>query len=88
MRIGNSRIDFRRGLAPIPMLPRFMPRMVGVGVGAMGWLVSVASGVAVLAITSALAFGMIWSVERLAERGVRFHQWRMTSWFHGWGGRR
>jgi hypothetical protein len=38
-------------------------------------------GIAVLAIASALAFGIIWSVERFAKRGVRRHDWR--AWF-GW----
>jgi hypothetical protein len=41
------------------------------------WVVSLTYGIAVMAVTSALAFGMIWSVEKLAQRGIR-HDWRMT----------
>jgi hypothetical protein len=38
------------------------------GGGAMFWVISLAYGIAVMAIASALAFGMIWSVERFAKR--------------------
>ena len=34
----------------------------------MFWVISLAYGIAVLAIASALAFGIIWSVERFAKR--------------------
>ena len=50
-------------------------------VGSM-WVVSLTYGIAVMAVTSALAFGMIWSVEKLAQRGIR-HDWRMTFRLHG-----
>jgi hypothetical protein len=46
------------------------------------WVVSLTYGIAVMAVTSALAFGMIWSVEKLAKRGIR-HDWRMTLRLHG-----
>ena len=36
----------------------------------MFWVISLAYGIAVMAIASALAFGIIWSVERFAKRGV------------------
>ena len=52
--------------------------------GAMFWVISLSYGIAVMAIASALAFGIIWSVERFAKRGVRRHDWRaMHTWF-GW----
>ena len=35
----------------------------------MFWVISLAYGIAVLAIASALAFGIIWSVERFAKKG-------------------
>ena len=40
-------------------------------------MVSLTYGIAVMVVTTALAFGMIWSVEKLARRGIR-HDWRMT----------
>jgi hypothetical protein len=47
-------------------------------------LVASCYGIAELAIASALAFGIIWSVERFAKRAVRRHDWRaMHKWF-GW----
>jgi hypothetical protein len=46
------------------------------------WVVSLTYGIAVMAVTSALAFGMIWSVEKLAQRGIRL-DWRMTFRLHG-----
>ena len=60
-------------------------RMAGSWVGgAMFWVISLAYGIAVMAIASGLAFGIIWSVERFAKRGVRRHDWRaMHTWF-GW----
>jgi hypothetical protein len=50
----------------------------------MFWVISLAYGIAVMAIASALAFGIIWSVERFAKRGVRRHHRRaMHNWL-GW----
>ena len=37
----------------------------------MFWIISLAYGIAVMAIASALAFGIIWLVDKFAERGVR-----------------
>jgi hypothetical protein len=66
-------------------VPRCPHRMVGSWVGgAVFWVISLAYGIAVMAIASALAFGIIWSVERFAKRAVRRHDWRaMHTWF-GW----
>ena len=50
----------------------------------MFWVISLAYGVAVLAIVSVLAFGIIWTLERFAKRAARRHRWRaMDTWF-GW----
>jgi hypothetical protein len=50
----------------------------------MFWVISLAYGIAVMAIASALAFGIIWSVERFAKRGVRRYHWRaMHTWLAG-----
>jgi hypothetical protein len=50
----------------------------------MFWVISLAYGIAVMAVASALAFGMIWLVERFAKRGARRHRWQaMHTWF-GW----
>jgi hypothetical protein len=49
----------------------------------MFWVISLAYGIAVMAIASALAFGIIWSVERFAKRGVR-HHWRAVHNWLGW----
>jgi hypothetical protein len=54
------------------------------GGGAMFWVISLAYGIAVLAIASALALGIIWSVERFAKRGVRSHHWRAMHTWWGW----
>ena len=50
----------------------------------MFWVISLAYGIAVLAIASALALGIIWSVERFAKRGVRSHHWRAMHTWWGW----
>jgi hypothetical protein len=50
----------------------------------MFWVISLAYGIAVMTIASALAFGVIWSVERFAKRRVRRQHWRaMHNWL-GW----
>ena len=47
-------------------------------------VINLAYEIAVMAIASALAFGIIWSIERFAKRAVRRHDWRaMHTWF-GW----
>ena len=51
-------------------MPRFTGTLAWLGVGSM-WVVSLTYGIAIMAVTSALAFGMIWSVEKLAQRGIR-----------------
>ena len=50
----------------------------------MFWVISLAYGIAVMAIASALAFGIIWSVERSAKRGARRHHWRAMHTWLGW----
>ncbi len=37
----------------------------------MIWLISLAYGVAVMAVAAALVFAIVWLVERLAIRGAR-----------------
>jgi hypothetical protein len=53
------------------------------GGGRRFWVISLAYGIAVMAIASALAF-IIWSVERFAKRGVRRHHWRAMHTWLGW----
>ena len=50
----------------------------------MFWVISLAYGIAVMAIASALDFGIIWSVERFAKREGRRHHWRAMHTWLGW----
>jgi hypothetical protein len=50
----------------------------------MFWLISLAYGIAVMAIASALAFGIIWSVDSLAGKGFRRDRLRIMPWTSWW----